>query len=75
MWASTTNSLEIEFCPKGRQYYNHFYEKRKKPWFFKKDSSRDFIVRVGRSNHYNSKESLARVNIIHNPVALTQTKI
>ena len=37
MWASTTNSLELEFYTKGRQYYNHFYKKRKKPWFFKKD--------------------------------------
>ena len=70
IWASTTNSLELKFYTKGRQYYNHFYEKRKKPWFFKKDWSRDFIVRVGRlrSNHYNSRESLARVNIIHSPV-------
>ena len=44
----------------GKTYFNLYYDDRKKPWFSKKNLSREFIVTLNRSrsNHYNLLLSL-----------------
>ena len=78
VWASTHllqhNStvgkwLEVsETTNVGRYYYENFFnpDKINKPWFFKLNLDRGFIVTISRlrANHYSTAASLARKNFI-----------
>ncbi|XP_076654220.1 uncharacterized protein LOC143359827 [Halictus rubicundus] len=66
MWEDFQDNLKYQFISKGILYYENYYDTRKKPWFHKRGMLRDVIVRICRlrSNHYNTKESLARKRII-----------
>ncbi|KYQ59579.1 hypothetical protein ALC60_01395 [Trachymyrmex zeteki] len=53
---------------KGTRYFQHIYQKTKKPWYYRLPLRRKSIVTVMslRVNHYNLKYSLFRKNFIEN---------
>lgn len=56
------NYLENAAMCKGRTFAAFYQKYAKKPWFYKKNLSKEQIVTVNsiRSNHYNLSESLYR---------------
>ncbi|XP_076645575.1 uncharacterized protein LOC143355022 [Halictus rubicundus] len=66
MWKDFTDKLISIFYSKGTLYWQKFFKSQKKPWYSGLDLSRELIVRFGRmrTNHVNTRESLARFNIV-----------
>ena len=69
MYTNTVKYLEETSAKKGSVYFQNFYCKTRKPWFFNKKLPRELIVTINRcrSNHYNLPASLYRVNIVDDP--------
>lgn len=68
-WSMTQNSIVRDAQYKGKEYFEYFYNgKKKKPWFAGLNCDRYYITLYNRirANHYNVNESLARQNIVEN---------
>ena len=54
---------------KGKEYFQNYYTKNRKPWFKSLKLDRKTIVTINRcpANHYNLAASLSRINIIKSP--------
>ncbi|CAK9832756.1 hypothetical protein ANTRET_LOCUS9540 [Anthophora retusa] len=66
---NTYNQLTRQARFKGGSYFSKYYSGfNSHPWFHNKKLPRHFIVWINRvrSNHYNLKASLKRVNIVQN---------
>lgn len=57
---------------KGIYYFQNFYVKNNKPWFYDSQLSRRSIATLNRlrSNHFNINQSLFRKNLINDPSCL-----
>lgn len=57
---------------KGTFYFNNYYKKRVKPWFYEQNLTRKAIVMINRlrSNHTSLKSSLRKLNIVEDDLCV-----
>lgn len=71
MWKATLETQFHEWClvsnrEKGRYYFNNYYNRGRRPWFYDSKLTRRDIVKINRlrSNHTSLRSSLNRFNIV-----------
>ena len=66
---NTSEFIQNKFEKKGKEFYQYYHQENARPWFYKKNLSRNivFTINRARSNHYNLNFSLAHIEIVNDP--------
>lgn len=74
LWKSYLNEDLHKWCAqeglhKGKDYFQRYCEKNRKPWFSRSNHTRGYITTVNRlrANHYSLAENLYRYKLVESP--------